>query len=111
MADQNSSVDEPKNSAQDNEDNSAVLKREEKLVSADAVDGQRTSEESAACAHGSESAHASEDVDADADDDAVMTLGEVVEEQERLNADAEALLGGQDHTVCTYPEVCFVANL
>ncbi|VDO33206.1 unnamed protein product [Brugia timori] len=40
-------------------------------------------------------------------DDPLVTLSEVIEAHEELEAEAEALLGGANANVCTYPEVIF----
>ncbi|VDO48707.1 unnamed protein product [Onchocerca flexuosa] len=39
--------------------------------------------------------------------DPLVTLNEVIEAHEELEAEAEALLGGANANVCTYPEVIF----
>lgn len=42
-------------------------------------------------------------------DDPLVTLDEVIEAHKELEAEAEALLGGANADVCTYPEVTFVS--
>lgn len=43
--------------------------------------------------------------DSEKDEDAVISMVDYLEEEEKLEEDAKAVLGGSDENQCTYPQV------
>uniref|UniRef100_A0A914WVQ8 Uncharacterized protein n=1 Tax=Plectus sambesii TaxID=2011161 RepID=A0A914WVQ8_9BILA len=102
MADQTVTNGEVNNAVQDEVKGDGIIEEGKTAVN----EQQQQTNDEPSSSHAADGALANEE-GADGDDDAVVTLDDVVDEQERMKADADALFNGQDHTVCTYPEVCF----